>query len=224
MALALLEGHPDICKTISRRYALLLVDEFQDLSPPQLKLIKKLTTLISKVMIVGDEAQRIYGFCQAGPDTFNDFSRWFPTAHLLQLTKSHRCSQPILNLANTQRATLAHVTPLTLTSGITKRCASPLYLPCASLDLQNAAVLNVYHRLTQHKRVAPYDITILARNKISLREVHRYLEIHGVPARVGDRRVLEAVGDHPADFPCRDGGSRHAPRPGTNPLWPRPQP
>ncbi len=64
---------------------------------------------------------------------------------------------------------------------------------CASLDLQNAAVLNVYHRLTQHKGVAPYDITILARNKNSLREVHRYLEINDVPARFVDRRVLEGV-------------------------------
>lgn len=195
LALALLESHPDICQTISRRYALLLVDEFQDLSPPELQLIKMLIPLIPKVMIVGDEAQQIYGFRGAIPDVFSVIQQAFPTAKSFELTQSHRCSQPTLDLANHLRATMRHVTPLTVVSRHPQRPARPLYLPCTTRQLQNAAVFRVYARLTQDRGLPPQDITILARSKISLLEVHRYLEIHDVPALIGHRQVLATVGD-----------------------------
>lgn len=195
LALALLRKHPEIRRAIRRRYSHLLVDEFQDLSPPQLKLIKVLASLIPNVMVAGDEAQAIYGFMGASPDVFSVFQQAFPKAQSFQLTYSHRCSQPTLDLANPLRATMQHVTPLTLVSQNTTRRGRPLYLSCTTWELQPAAVLQVYRRLTEVRGLAPHKITILARNRISLLEVHCCLEINGIPALIGTRQLLEVISE-----------------------------
>lgn len=59
-------------KTISQRYSILVVDEFQDTSPLQLALFTELAKLVDEVIWVGDPKQSIYAFRGADPALMDD--------------------------------------------------------------------------------------------------------------------------------------------------------
>ena len=57
---------------------LLLVDEFQDLTPAHLLLLRLLAGPAGEIFAVGDDDQTIYGYAGASPDWLIDFERFFP--------------------------------------------------------------------------------------------------------------------------------------------------
>lgn len=59
--------HPEVVATLSDELDVLMVDEFQDTSPIQLALFLKLSTLVKRVIWVGDIKQSIYGFRGSDP-------------------------------------------------------------------------------------------------------------------------------------------------------------
>ncbi|MGJ7561869.1 UvrD-helicase domain-containing protein [Brevibacterium casei] len=106
-ALELLETNDRVRRSISSRYRLLAVDEFQDSSPIQLAIFMELAELVDEVIWVGDRKQSIYGFRGADPELMN---RVFDAltagrTRLGQATKenlseSWRSSDPPLDLSN----------------------------------------------------------------------------------------------------------------------------
>src|SRR5205807_841504 len=76
----------------SQRFArILLVDEFQDLTPAHLLLIRLLTGPAGAVFGVGDDDQTIYGYAGATPRWLVDFDTWFPGAAMHALEVNYRC-------------------------------------------------------------------------------------------------------------------------------------
>lgn len=70
-AVSLLKFSPDLRSALQERFQHILVDEFQDVSIPQLELVKLLHEGRSNggtLMAVGDPKQSIYGFRGAHPD------------------------------------------------------------------------------------------------------------------------------------------------------------
>lgn len=59
---------PDVAEDISEEYKYLLVDEFQDSSPIQVKIFDKLSEIVDRSVWVGDYKQAIYGFRGADTD------------------------------------------------------------------------------------------------------------------------------------------------------------
>jgi superfamily I DNA/RNA helicase len=78
-------------------YNLVIVDEAQDMSSPQLVMCRRVSK--SRVIVVGDDRQTIYGFrgCQA--DGLAMMTREL-NATSLKLTKTFRCGKKIVKLAN----------------------------------------------------------------------------------------------------------------------------
>jgi ATP-dependent exoDNAse (exonuclease V) beta subunit len=68
LTLKLLRTNPMVRETITERYRILAVDEFQDTSPLQLALFTELGGLVEEVIWVGDPKQSIYRFRGADPD------------------------------------------------------------------------------------------------------------------------------------------------------------
>lgn len=68
LTLKLLRTNPIVRETITERYRILAVDEFQDTSPLQLALFTELGGLVEEVIWVGDPKQSIYRFRGADPD------------------------------------------------------------------------------------------------------------------------------------------------------------
>ncbi|MER9749187.1 UvrD-helicase domain-containing protein [Mesorhizobium sp. M0140] len=82
-------------------YALILVDEFQDISEPRANLIKALKQqkAFSKVFAVGDDWQSIYRFAGSDITIFTQFEANFGTSWQGRLEQTYRCNQLIAETA-----------------------------------------------------------------------------------------------------------------------------
>jgi DNA helicase-2/ATP-dependent DNA helicase PcrA len=77
----------------------LLVDEFQDLNPAHLLLIRLLAAPSYNCFGVGDDDQVIYGYSGATPEYLINFPRYFPGAAAHALTVNYRCPPAIVAAA-----------------------------------------------------------------------------------------------------------------------------
>lgn len=79
----------------------LLVDEFQDLTPVHLLLIRLLSAPAHDVFGVGDDDQVIYGFSGATPEFLLGFDALFPGAGAHALQVNYRCPPAVVDAART---------------------------------------------------------------------------------------------------------------------------
>lgn len=91
--LELLLTHPEVSEAFKKRCRILLVDEFQDLSLLQLRLI---SLLADNVIAIGDIKQQIYAFNGACQEIVDEYMHYFPNAVTINLTKSFRCAPSIV--------------------------------------------------------------------------------------------------------------------------------
>ncbi|MFA9443981.1 UvrD-helicase domain-containing protein [Egicoccus sp. AB-alg6-2] len=98
-ALELLLTRPDLRRTAQRVGTHLLVDEFQDLTPAFLLLVRLVAGPSMQVFAVGDDDQTIYSYAGATPDYLVDFDRWFPGAEHHALEVNYRCPPAVVDAA-----------------------------------------------------------------------------------------------------------------------------
>ncbi|NNJ27054.1 UvrD-helicase domain-containing protein [Alienimonas chondri] len=90
---------------VSRSIRLLMVDEFQDTSPVQAELVRRIAGLAAgedagKLFLVGDAKQSIYRFTGADPQVFGRIRGEIAPAGRLPLTKNFRSRPEILRFVN----------------------------------------------------------------------------------------------------------------------------
>lgn len=78
----------------------LLVDEYQDINPPQARLVGLLTGLGASLFAIGDPDQSIYGFRGANLEGFLDFERQYPSSELITLEKNYRSSASVVGASS----------------------------------------------------------------------------------------------------------------------------
>ena len=78
---------------------LLLVDEFQDLTPAHLLMLRLLAGPRADVFGVGDDDQTIYGYTGASPEWLIDYGRYFPGAVQHLLNVNYRCPAEVVEAA-----------------------------------------------------------------------------------------------------------------------------
>src|SRR5699024_8137063 len=83
-----------------RRFAHILVDEFQDTNGLQYAWVRLLAGSSSKVFIVGDDDQSIYSWRGARADNILRFDRDFPGVETVRLEQNYRSTGNILAAAN----------------------------------------------------------------------------------------------------------------------------
>lgn len=96
----LLETDADAVETVRRRYAWFSVDEYQDTSPLQQRLLELWVGARDDLCVVGDEDQTIYSFTGASAAFLTGFAARFPKATEVTLTRNYRSTPEILALAN----------------------------------------------------------------------------------------------------------------------------
>jgi len=92
----LLQEHPDIAKYVSKRFPIVVVDECQDLSVSQLKIIKELYAHGVKIHVIGDLNQSIYEFRNIIPDNTENFIREL-SMNEYKLTENYRSCDTIVS-------------------------------------------------------------------------------------------------------------------------------
>jgi DNA helicase-2/ATP-dependent DNA helicase PcrA len=83
-----------------RACGLLLVDEFQDLTPAHLLLLRLLASPRYDLFGVGDDDQTIYGYNGADPRWLIDFDHFFPGARSHPLAVNYRCPPAVIGAAD----------------------------------------------------------------------------------------------------------------------------
>ena len=98
-AIEILLTDPDARRAAQTRCRRLLVDEFQDLTPAHLLLIRLLAAPGYDCFGVGDDDQVIYGYAGATPEFLIDFPRYFPGAAHHPLEVNYRCPPAVVAAA-----------------------------------------------------------------------------------------------------------------------------
>ncbi|EFO78934.1 UvrD/REP helicase [Oscillochloris trichoides DG-6] len=95
----LFEQHPAVLGHYQRRYAYLLVDEYQDTNRAQYTLVKQLAAQRHNLFAVGDNDQSIYGWRGADIRNILQFEQDYPDAQVILLEQNYRSTQAILDTA-----------------------------------------------------------------------------------------------------------------------------
>jgi DNA helicase-2/ATP-dependent DNA helicase PcrA len=98
--LTLFTQHPDVLAEYHRRFAYILVDEYQDTNVAQYLWLRLLASARKNVCCVGDDDQSIYGWRGAEVDNILRFERDFPGAQVIKLERNYRSTEHILAAAS----------------------------------------------------------------------------------------------------------------------------
>ncbi len=96
----LLKQQPQIRAHYQQRFRHILVDEFQDTNSIQYEWLRLLAGTESKVMIVGDDDQSIYGWRGAKVENIQQFLKDYPEPVTIRLEQNYRSTGTILKAAN----------------------------------------------------------------------------------------------------------------------------
>ncbi len=99
-AIELLLTDADAREAAQRACRLMLVDEFQDLTPAHVLLVRLLSAPGFGVFGVGDDDQTIYGYSGADPAWLIDFASLFPHAGAHPLEVNYRCPADVVQAAD----------------------------------------------------------------------------------------------------------------------------
>ncbi|HEY5980919.1 MAG TPA: ATP-dependent DNA helicase UvrD2 [Microlunatus sp.] len=97
---ALLAEHDEIRVQVQRTYRHLVVDEYQDVSPLQHRLLELWRGDRAELCVVGDPAQTIHSFAGAQADFLTGFGRRHPTATVVRLVRDYRSTPQVVAAAN----------------------------------------------------------------------------------------------------------------------------
>ncbi len=95
----LMDERPEVASYFRSLYGYILVDEFQDTSPGQYEILKRIASS-PHVCVVGDEDQSIYSWRGASLENIFDFERDFPDAKVVVLDVNYRSIPSIVKAAS----------------------------------------------------------------------------------------------------------------------------
>nr|WP_308416799.1 ATP-dependent DNA helicase UvrD2 [Streptomyces sp. AJS327] len=101
LTVGVLQDRPDIAETVRAQYQHFVVDEYQDVSPLQQRLLELWVGERENLCVVGDASQTIYSFAGATSDHLLDFRARHPRATVVKLVRDYRSTPQVVHLANT---------------------------------------------------------------------------------------------------------------------------
>lgn len=96
-----IENSTAIAEEFRAQYCTFVVDEYQDVTPLQQRVLSAWLGNRDDITVVGDANQTIYSFTGASPEFLLDFSRTYPHATVVKLQRDYRSTPQITDLANT---------------------------------------------------------------------------------------------------------------------------
>jgi len=176
----------DVATLYRSHFAAVIVDEFQDLTPQQLRLVNKIG--LGRTTYAGDLAQGIYGFAGAKP-TEIDASVRAECPHAIEFAESHRSSPAVLRMINALND---------LTGGLTLTSARPDSWPNGGLSSGLAfdnpvdeARWTVEFATQVLQRAPEHRIGVICRNGPRRETVDSIAEQSGLPVYRWDDGVLD---------------------------------
>ena len=177
---AMLEEERLVRERVQDQYRYFTIDEYQDISPVQQRLINAWLGSLQDICVVGDPAQTIYSFAGATPVFLNSFTKRFPDAEVIRLSTGYRSTPEITFAAN---ALLRHGSMGQELVALNEHGTKPSVDGYANEDAEIAGVLAQIGELLKN-RTPPQEIAILARTNSQLKGVEKSMNKLGLPYQV----------------------------------------
>ena len=97
---AILEEDDAVAAAVRQQYRHFVVDEYQDVSPLQQRLLDAWLGSRDDLCVVGDASQTIYSFTGATSRHLLDFPARYPGASVVELIRDYRSTPQVIGLAN----------------------------------------------------------------------------------------------------------------------------
>lgn len=185
MADAFLEKYPDILARAQRQYRYISLDEAQDTSLVQHRIVKKLVGRTGNIFMVGDEDQSIYGFRGAYPSALLNFTNDYANAQVLKMETNYRSDQAIVRPTNAfikrnAQRNDKNMTPASRQEGYV------ILQPIADMKVQPRMVLDEIKSFLG----TPDTLAVLFRNNDSAIPILNLLVKEGIAVRSRDATSL----------------------------------
>jgi DNA helicase-2/ATP-dependent DNA helicase PcrA len=100
ITVGILQEDPRVAATVREQYRHFVVDEYQDVSPLQQRLLDLWLGGRDELCVVGDASQTIYSFTGASPKHLLNFKARYPGATVVKLIRDYRSTPQVVKLAN----------------------------------------------------------------------------------------------------------------------------
>ena len=192
-AIEVLCTDPQARRAARRAAQVVLVDEFQDLTPAHVLLVRLLAGPDANVFGVGDDDQTIYGYSGASPAWLIDFADLFPGSGTHDLTVNYRCAPAVVDGARTLLSHNRRRIDKVIRPRPDHPAADDALVITDAADPSAATVATVGRLIDEG--VSPPDIAVLTRVNATLLGPMLGLDAIGVPTTAPiDRRFLERTG------------------------------
>jgi DNA helicase II / ATP-dependent DNA helicase PcrA len=177
---AMLEEERTVRERVQDQYRYFTVDEYQDISPIQQRLINAWLGSRKDICVVGDPAQTIYSFAGATPVFLNTFTQRFPEAEVIRLSTGYRSTPEITFAANALLRNSAMGQELTASND------HGLHPSVDGYKDESGEIAGILTQITAllSEGTAPQEIAILARTNSQLKGVERAMNSKGLPYQV----------------------------------------
>ena len=177
---AMLEEEREVRERVQDQYRYFTIDEYQDISPIQQRLINAWLGTRRDICVVGDPAQTIYSFAGATPVFLNSFTQRFPEAEVIRLTTGYRSTPEITFAANSllRAGTMGQELVAFNSHG-----SKPMVTGYSD---EAAEIKGVMGEITQlmSTGTAPQEIAILARTNAQLKGAEKAMLAANIPYQV----------------------------------------
>lgn len=100
LTVGILDEDPRVAAAVRDQYRHFVVDEYQDVSPLQQRLLNLWLGGRDELCVVGDSSQTIYSFTGATPAHLLGFTSQYPDAPVVKLVRDYRSTPQVVHLAN----------------------------------------------------------------------------------------------------------------------------
>ena len=177
---AMIEEEREVRERVQDQYRFFTVDEYQDVSPLQQRLINAWLGSRQELCVVGDPAQTIYSFAGATPVFLNSFTQRFPEAEVVRLTTGYRSTPEIIFTANSILRKGAMGNELV---AINDHGSKPTITPYNDEPAEIAGIVRDITQLISEGTPAQ-EIAVLARTNSQLNGLERAMNSAGLPYQV----------------------------------------
>lgn len=182
----LLISDPSVGKELASRYHYLMLDEYQDTNPVQMRIMDAIAKHHGNIFVVGDEKQSIYRFRGADISVIIGFQKRYKDATIVEMGINYRSTPEILEAANCVAEHMGQrVADGILSTGKTvANDRAPVSLVEFSNAYEEARMMANAVRRDMIKGVPGKDIAILYRSRSVKSLIEQELVKSGIDYRV----------------------------------------
>jgi DNA helicase-2/ATP-dependent DNA helicase PcrA len=176
----LMVDHVEVAGVVAGMFDHVLVDEYQDTNALQAELVDLMAAKCRNLMVVGDDAQAIYGWRGAHVRNMLTFRSRYPDAEEFRLETNYRSRPEILALANASIANNRAQLPKRLRANRPPSGVEPALVPLRDADQQAAFVASRVLEL-RDEGTRLDEIAVLYRSHWNAIELQLELARRGIP-------------------------------------------